>query len=68
MSEAIDRWTTTATLFTNRLSSVKESDWGEATPCSEWDVRALVDHAVGSQVLFGSMFGLSAPDQSWETV
>jgi uncharacterized protein (TIGR03086 family) len=40
---------------------------GKETPCSEWDVRALVDHAVGSQVLFGSMLGLAA-DQSWETV
>jgi uncharacterized protein (TIGR03083 family) len=65
MSEAVDRWTETAGLFSDRLSSVAEPDWTKPTPCSEWDVRALVDHAVGSQVAFGSMLGLAVNDPEW---
>jgi uncharacterized protein (TIGR03086 family) len=68
MSDAIDRWTDTAALFSDRLGSVVDSDWGRPTPCSEWDVRALVDHATGTQVGFGSMLGLAAPDPLWEAV
>jgi uncharacterized protein (TIGR03086 family) len=34
--------------FARRLASVSGDDWGRPTPCSEWDVRALVDHVVGA--------------------
>jgi uncharacterized protein (TIGR03086 family) len=68
MSGAIDRWTETAALFSDRLGSVVASDWGRPTPCSEWDVQALVDHAIGNQARFGSMLGLVATDPVWEAL
>lgn len=29
------------------LLSVEEEQWSRATPCDDWDLRALVDHVVG---------------------
>lgn len=68
MSGAIERWTETAAVFSDRLGSVADADWGRPTPCSDWNVQGLVDHAVGSQTRFGSMLGLTVPDSSWATV
>jgi uncharacterized protein (TIGR03086 family) len=33
-----------------RLEKVAEEYWDRGTPCSEWDVRALVNHVVGEQL------------------
>lgn len=33
-----------------RVSGVGDDDWTRATPCSEWDVRALVNHVVGEDL------------------
>lgn len=33
-----------------RVAGVGPDDWGRATPCSEWDVRALVSHVVGEDL------------------
>jgi uncharacterized protein (TIGR03086 family) len=35
--------------FGNRVEQVGDDQWGNATPCSEWDVRALVAHVVDEQ-------------------
>jgi uncharacterized protein (TIGR03086 family) len=32
------------------LDNVGESKWGDPTPCTEWDVRALVNHVVGEEL------------------
>ena len=32
--------------FGSRVAAVKDDQWNAATPCSEWDVRALVNHIV----------------------
>jgi uncharacterized protein (TIGR03086 family) len=29
------------------ISQVKDTSWTDPTPCTEWDVRALVNHVVG---------------------
>lgn len=41
--------------FDRRLRAVTASDWSRSTPCSEWDVRALVNHVVGGCVRYGMM-------------
>ena len=36
--------------FGVRVHRVGADQWSAATPCSEWDVRALVDHVIDEQV------------------
>lgn len=31
----------------DRVRTVPEDAWGDPTPCTDWDVRALVNHVVG---------------------
>ncbi|MDT5209005.1 MAG: hypothetical protein QOF67_1420 [Mycobacterium sp.] len=35
--------------LTRRLNVIGSSDWEKATPCTEWNVRQLVNHVVGLQ-------------------
>ncbi|MEU5259291.1 TIGR03086 family metal-binding protein [Amycolatopsis sp. NPDC021455] len=38
--------------FGRRLRLVGAGDWRRPTPCSEWNVRALVNHVVGANVRY----------------
>jgi len=41
--------------FASRLRQVGDGDWNRPTPCTEWDVRALVNHVVGANVRYEMM-------------
>jgi uncharacterized protein (TIGR03086 family) len=36
--------------WADRVRAVGPDDWDAATPCTEWDVRALVNHVVGEDL------------------
>jgi len=33
--------------FGERLQQTRDDQWGQPTPCTEWDVRALSNHVIG---------------------
>ncbi len=37
----------TVEAFVDRVEAIGDGQWGDSTPCSQWDVRALVNHVVG---------------------
>ncbi|GAA1111346.1 TIGR03086 family metal-binding protein [Kribbella jejuensis] len=39
----------TVTNFAELVSGVASDQWSAPTPCSDWDVRALVNHVVGEE-------------------
>jgi uncharacterized protein (TIGR03086 family) len=45
----IDRYRGIAEGFGARLDGVHEDQWSLPTPCTEWTVRELVGHVVGTQ-------------------
>jgi uncharacterized protein (TIGR03086 family) len=40
---AVDEWL-------RRVEAVRDGQWSQATPCADWDVRALVNHVVGEEM------------------
>ena len=48
MSETSERYRTVADGFTARLSGVAPDGWSASTPCTDWTVRDLVAHVVGT--------------------
>jgi uncharacterized protein (TIGR03086 family) len=52
MSEAIDRFERTIRDFQSTLAGVRDEQWHDPTPCTEWDVRALVNHVTGELAWF----------------
>lgn len=55
------------TEMTNQIAATDQSKLGEATPCSEWDVKALVEHAKGTCDFFtGAVGGTPAEGDVWE--
>jgi uncharacterized protein (TIGR03086 family) len=39
----------TVTNFAELVAEVADNQWTDSTPCSDWDVRALVNHVVGEE-------------------
>ena len=44
MSEWVDHFTRAVDAFSDKVHQIKDDQWTNATPCTEWDVRALVNH------------------------
>jgi uncharacterized protein (TIGR03086 family) len=49
--------------FSRRLRLVGAADWQRATPCSEWDVRALVNHVVGANLRYQLLLDGASTEQ-----
>jgi uncharacterized protein (TIGR03086 family) len=62
MSGPIELWQQVADAFDQRYRAIADAQWAASTPCEEWTVRDLVDHAVGVQVRYGAPLGAAAPD------
>src|SRR3954469_15205988 len=46
MSDTTTLFAQATTAFADRVHAVRPEDWSNATPCSDWAVRALVNHVV----------------------
>lgn len=69
MSGPTEIWKQTADLFGARMGSISDDQWSASTPCEEWDVRALVDHAVGVQTMVAGVLGASIPEGAdWASI
>ncbi len=50
MADLVGLFERSAGRFADRVDQVGPEQWGSSTPCSEWDVRALVNHVLGEQL------------------
>lgn len=57
MNPVIAGWATVADEFGQRLDAVTAEQWNAATPCDDWTVRQVVEHAVEVQQRVGSAIG-----------
>lgn len=66
MTTPIELWESAASSFDARHQLLTDEHLGNATPCPEFDVAALIEHAVGTQVALGRKLGGTAVDgASW---
>jgi uncharacterized protein (TIGR03086 family) len=54
--DARDALLTTLGSFRERVAGVGDDQWHDPTPCSDWDVRALVNHLVGENRWAAELF------------
>jgi len=47
MNDDQQRFVTATDYFDQGVRAIAPDQWGNPTPCTEWDVRALVNHVVG---------------------
>jgi uncharacterized protein (TIGR03086 family) len=55
VSEVSDRYGRIVDGFGSRLARVGSDQWDDPTPCTEWNVRALVEHVIETQLRVVSM-------------
>src|SRR3954467_600260 len=47
MSETLKLFAQAGEAFAEQVHAANPEDWSNATPCADWDVRALVNHVIG---------------------
>jgi uncharacterized protein (TIGR03086 family) len=62
--DIIDRYDKAAHGFTARLDAVTDHQWENPTPCTDWNVRQLVDHVIDVQRKIPEMLGAEFRDGS----
>jgi len=60
--DLIDRYEEAANGFTARLDAVTDDQWASPTPCTDWDVRELVDHVITIQRQIPEGLGVTGDD------
>jgi uncharacterized protein (TIGR03086 family) len=60
--DIIDRYERAAHGFTARLDAVGDDQWSSPTPCTDWDVRQLVDHVIEVQRAIPEGLGTAVTD------
>jgi uncharacterized protein (TIGR03086 family) len=66
----IDIWNSCADAFSQRYDAITDEQWAASTPCPDWSVKDLVDHAVGVQAQYiGNLVGADiAEGADWPAV
>lgn len=59
MSDILERWQKLTEAFGQRLDAVRDDQWDSATPCAEFTVRQLVEHAIDVQRMVPKGLGAS---------
>jgi uncharacterized protein (TIGR03086 family) len=57
MTEMPELYRASAERFGELVRSIGPDQWSDPTPCSEWDVRALVSHVHGETLWVPELFG-----------
>jgi len=55
--ELIEQYRRSVAGFTERLAQVRPEQWSAPTPCTDWDVRELVNHIVNEERWMPPLFG-----------
>ena len=64
-----DVWGQAADKWSEIVDQIGDDDWAKPTPCDDWTVRELVDHAMFWQGRGAGVFGAEvADDADWATV
>ncbi|MER7211878.1 TIGR03086 family metal-binding protein [Streptosporangium sp. NPDC000239] len=42
----------------NSVAGVRDGEWDNATPCAEWTVTQVIQHAAGDQLAYAKMLGV----------